>query len=115
MCHNKDPNGDLRALGDTMNQLDAYLSEQQGRRVRELESYNLRLRERLAGHSDLPPEPSAGLDNTVHAKALRVDRQALLSRLAEAEERIRELEEDLEAVLSSRSWKLMKAIGIAKR
>ena len=98
-----------------MSQLDKYLSEQQARRVRELEGHNSELREKLAGRGEVVEPIRASRANPVHTSALTADRQALLRRLAEAEERIRELETDVDAVLNSRSWKLLRLVGIAKR
>ena len=94
-----------------MDQLDVYLAEQRAHRVAELEEQNFDLRCRLQDGGGAAPMHAA----TAPTRAIGGGRGSLRRRLAEAEARIRELEDDLNSVLTSRSWRFLRLIGIAKR
>jgi hypothetical protein len=92
-----------------MDELDRYLQEQQVSRLRELEAQNARLRSLLDGRGTHAPPGTALLDRADD------DREVLLRRLRKAEERVAELEQMLAEVLDSRSWRILRKVGIAKR
>jgi len=46
---------------------------------------------------------------------MEADREVLLRRLKKAEDRVAELEQVLAEVLDSRSWRILRKMGIAKR
>ena len=100
-----------------MDELDRYLQEQQANRLHGLEAQNAKLRSLLSGRgvlesstagSPLPPH-DALLDG------MEADREVLLRRLKKAEDRVAELEQVLAEVLDSRSWRILRKMGIAKR
>jgi hypothetical protein len=96
-----------------MDQLHQYLAEQGARRVDQLRKTNSALSERLRESGVTPSAPPS---SRVSGEPSRDDSWARLGvRLANAEARVEELQRELDDVLKSRSWRLLRFFGIARR